>query len=277
MGFLIGIIIGLAIGAFVVYWRFQQKISQQTQELKQSRRVTEDAEKSRDARIQETVSSIRRDYQHQLHQQSEELNRQHADHIQALKRDYESRLQDAKPAPDAQTPPTSASPPEVTPEVTPEATPQYRPWAAPVQPHSSVSSQNVRDTIADMGESHRVSDIGELSKFVNHPSSEIRKQVASVMGKIADSNRGNSAVQKAIPPLGKLSQDPNPSVRQTAIESLGNMPSAKVIPFIRQALRDSDINVVKAANTEISKYKFYSSKSQSKKGVKKKSFKSTNR
>lgn len=267
MGFLIGIIIGLAIGAVIVYWRFQQKISQQTQELRQSRRVTEDAEKSRDARIQETVSSIRRDYQHQLHQRTDELNRQHADHIQALKRDYESRLQDAKPAPDTQTPLTSASPPEET--------PQYRPWAAPVQPRSPVSSQNARDTIAEISESHRVSDIGELSKFVNHPSSEIRMQVASTMGKIADSNRGNSTIQTAIPPLGKLSQDPNSSVRQTAIESLGNIPSAKVLPFIRQALRDSDINVVKAANTEISKYKFYSSKSKSKKGVKKKSFKST--
>ncbi|MGJ3248402.1 MAG: HEAT repeat domain-containing protein [Elainellaceae cyanobacterium] len=272
MGFLIGLIIGLATGAIIVYWRFQQKISQQRQERTQSRRVTEDAEKSRDARIQKTVNSIRRDYQHQLHQQADELNRQHADQIQALKRDYESRLQDAKPAPESPpTPtPTSTSP-------TPEVTPHYRPWAAPVQPPSPVSSQNARDTIAAIDESQRVSDIGELSKFVNHPSSEIRAQVASAMGKIADSNRGNSAVQTAIPPLGKLSQDPNSSVRQTAIESLGNIPSAKVIPFIRQALRDSDINVVKAANTEMSKYKFYSSKSQSKKGAKKKSFKSINR
>ncbi|HHP7244477.1 MAG TPA: HEAT repeat domain-containing protein, partial [Elainellaceae cyanobacterium] len=215
------------------------------------------------------ASSVRRDYQHQLHQRTDELNRQHADQIQALKRDYESRLQDANPAPTAPTPSTSASPPEET--------PQYRPWAAPVQPSSSISSQNARDTIARIGESQRVSDVGELSKFVNHPSSEIRAQVASTMGKIADSNRGNSAVQKAIPALGKLSQDPNSSVRQIAIESLGNIPSAKVIPFIRQALRDSDIIVVKAANTEISKYKFYSSKLQSKKGAKKKSFKSTNR
>jgi HEAT repeat protein len=46
-------------------------------------------------------------------------------------------------------------------------------------------------------------------------------------------------------------------VRQSAVESLGKIKSESVIPYLKQALRDSDPNVVKLASTALSKFKFY--------------------
>jgi len=63
--------------------------------------------------------------------------------------------------------------------------------------------------------------------------------------------------QRAIETLGKLAQDYDREVRQTAVEALGMIKSEKVIPLLQKALRDTDSLVAKSASAALNKFKFY--------------------
>jgi hypothetical protein len=129
--------------------------------------------------------------------------------------------------------------------------------AQTVNPTTSEKAQNIAEKIIAMGKSSQLAYIPKLNEYVNHSDSRIRELVASALGNIAATQSQKSEVQRAIHLLGKLSRSPEPSVRQSAVESLGKIKSESVIPYLKQALRDSNPNVVKLASTAISKFKFY--------------------
>ena len=61
----------------------------------------------------------------------------------------------------------------------------------------------------------------------------------------------------ALQALGNLSLDLDATVRAAAVGALGGIPSADAIPYLERALRDRDLDVVRAASEAISRYKFY--------------------
>ncbi|NEQ14325.1 MAG: hypothetical protein F6K44_10835, partial [Moorea sp. SIO3E2] len=122
---------------------------------------------------------------------------------------------------------------------------------------SSQSDQDLDETITALGNYAQARDIPQLSKYINHPESLIRGSIASALGKIAAGLGLRAEIQQAIPLIGKLIQDPQPSVRQSAVEALSNIKSEKVIPLLERALRDPDSNVVKSASAGISQFKSY--------------------
>ena len=129
--------------------------------------------------------------------------------------------------------------------------------AQSVNPTTSKKVQDITEKIIAMGKSSQVAYIPKLTEYVNHSDSRIRELVASSLGNIAAIQSQKAEVQRAIHLLGKLSRSPEPSVRQSAVEALGKIKSESVIPYLKQALRDSSPNVVKLASTAISKFKFY--------------------
>ena len=118
-------------------------------------------------------------------------------------------------------------------------------------------------TIEMLGRSKRVSAISQLSKQVAQATPEGRQAIALAFGQIVSANPQSPAVQRAIPSLTKLSQDTKSTVRQAAIEALGNIPSAKVVPIVKRALRDPDAKVLKAANQAMEALKPFAKSHQS--------------
>jgi hypothetical protein len=129
--------------------------------------------------------------------------------------------------------------------------------AESVSPTTSKKAEDITEKIIAMGKSSQVAYIPQLTEYVNHSDSRIRELVASALGNIAATQSQKAEVQRAIHLLGKLSRSPEPSVRQCAVEALGKIKSESVIPYLKQALRDSNPNVVKLASTALSKFKFY--------------------
>ena len=117
-------------------------------------------------------------------------------------------------------------------------------------------------TIEMLGRSKRVSAIDQLSKQVAQAAPEGRQAIAQALGQIVSANPQSPALQRTIPPLTKLSQDSKPTVRQAAIEALGNIPSTKVVPIVKRALRDPDTKVIKAANQAMEKLKPFAKSGQ---------------
>ncbi|NEO46753.1 MAG: hypothetical protein F6K55_22590 [Moorea sp. SIO4A3] len=121
----------------------------------------------------------------------------------------------------------------------------------------SQSDQDLDETITALGNYAEARDIPQLSNYINHPESLIRGSIASALGKIAAAQGFRAEIKQAIPLIGKLIQDPQPSVRQSAVEALSNIKSEKVIPLLERALRDPDSDVVKSASAGISQFKSY--------------------
>ncbi|NEO17325.1 MULTISPECIES: HEAT repeat domain-containing protein [unclassified Moorena] len=121
----------------------------------------------------------------------------------------------------------------------------------------SQSDQDLDETITALENYAQASDIPQLSNYINHPESLIRGSIASALGKIAAAQGFRAEIQQAIPLMGKLIQDPQPSVRKSAVEALSNIKSEKVIPLLERALRDPDSDVVKSASAGISQFKSY--------------------
>ena len=122
-------------------------------------------------------------------------------------------------------------------------------------------------TIEMLGRSKRVSAIDQLSKQVAQADTEGRQAIAQALAHIVAANSQSPVLQRAIPPLTKLSQDVKPSVRQVAIEALGNIPSAKAVPVVKRALRDPDAKVIKIANQAMEKLKPFAKSNQPQRSV----------
>ncbi|MGK7904641.1 MAG: HEAT repeat domain-containing protein [Hormoscilla sp.] len=118
---------------------------------------------------------------------------------------------------------------------------------------TSPATEDLSQNVTAWGESGKTKSIGQLTRYTNHQNADVRRLVASGLGKIAASNSMRTEIERLIPTLGKLSQDPKPEVRQAAVEALGMIKSDKVLPFLQRALKDAVGNVRKSANASIAK------------------------
>lgn len=303
MSLILGIIVGILIGAGVVYMLLSQTISQREKVIQQHQRTIKDLEHRHESRLKETVQSLQSDYQQKLEQKKAELSQQYEQHIQSLKQHIiqlkTTPKQKSSPLPTES--PISASPISATSSSqkhtsqltinsapsplsdqlsTPETldgsdstapSVESDPLPEPMTTSSAVKHsieeqlaqrQTLVSSISTMGASQNVNHLPELKKLSLSQVSEVREATATAIKAIVTSNLGHPAIQQVTPVLGKLSQDPDPTVRCAAVTALGNIPSYKSIPFVRRSLRDSDMRVVKAANDVIGRFRYVQSQSQ---------------
>ena len=272
---ILSVFIGMLIGAGLTYLRTQKKIKQQKRRYtRQSRKEIEELEKTYRSRLQEKTQSLQAEHQNQLNQTEAELNQQHENRLQEtinsmkkdhqaqlsslkqkleqehesqlqetinkLKADYENRIQ------------TLIQQSDKTAENN-----QYNPINPNEQDKKYQKEEELSQKIIAWGDSGKVSHIPQLTHYVYHCDSYIRQLIASALGKISADKKVDSEIQKAIETLGKLSQDSEALVRKVAVDALGSIKSEKVVPFLKQAMRDSDSSVVKSASSAMTYYKFY--------------------
>jgi HEAT repeat protein len=187
-----------------------------------------------------------------------------------------------EPALESATPESSSLPPWVIiDEPAPIQTPETR-VAAPsdepalVQPPETIAAPSVEERRAETEPATRkrveepeplqaiaqLTSFSQLKQSLYHPSDRVRATVAAAIGRIAAGKPVRAEIEQALPTLGKLSRDSSATVRQAAVESLGNIKSDRVIPLLQQALRDSDRHVVKTASAAIARFKFYPAKTK---------------
>ncbi len=255
-------------------------------ELQQTRQRLEELEKQRDSQDRTSMESVQAEYERQLQQTRDrisQLEQQHHSQRQTIE-----SLQAERSTP----PPSDDAKPTDTPiQDKPSATPAPEPAPAPApvamevrtfqQPNSFgetllpaqlAACEPVKQMLQDL-ENSKDEDLGRKMIFwgdsgnpiyiptllghARHRESGIRATVGLAVGQIAATMSVRSEIQRAIPVLGNLSQDPDPRVRQAAVEALGQIKSETVIPFLRQSVRDSDRAIVKIASEALQKFKFY--------------------
>ncbi len=246
----------------------------------QLKQETEKLERQIEFRIQETIQSLQTTYQTQLAQTIEELKKAHKSQLQetnsSLEDPYQTKIQTF--------PQISDGNPEATKieinfpiEQNVSALPLLEIPQAPLEKsfvsipstEFTVAASSLSNTVAKktqdlakkilaLGNSGQVAYIPQIIAYTTYPDSQLRQSVASALGTIAAFQGIKPEIKRVIPLLGKLSRDPDPLVRQSAVEALGKIKSETVIPLIRQALRDANLNVVKAASAALTKFKFYS-------------------
>lgn len=111
--------------------------------------------------------------------------------------------------------------------------------------------------INTLGYSNRLMDIVPVARYCDHSLARVRQEVATVIGKIVSDQTARIEVLNTIPILGKLSKDPDPLVRRLAIQSLSQIKSYQVVPYIIAALHDADTEVVLKASSAINSLKSY--------------------
>ena len=293
--------IGLLIGAVVTFLLMQQQVSQQAKILKRTRMRLEQMEHEQQHRIRDATLQLQEDcsrrlaeqtgtYERQLTEQKARLQAEFNRRAAALNQEYAAHIQPQEPTLEASkqgvseagedassTLSTLLAPPEADAHAT---------ALAPLQPSTvSKSVPPIPSLYITLDSAQKPLSPGFGAKSLTQnlsftPQGEVpltpltvasqqanpadRKQVATALGQFVTGNKRATA-QRSIPILGKLIQDPEPSVRQAAAEALGRMSSAKVIPLLKRALRDTDNDVVQMASIALSKFKGASSKtSQSK-------------
>lgn len=240
--------------------RYQEQLTQATHELKEEL----------ESNFRQELQSLEAKYQADLelaHQKIAELEQAHQSPIPGeVNNLYQTEETSAKTGNELvellQEAETNQHEPQqvVKDEISPEPSQPEQPMLTEtpsITDQPSQSDQDLDQTITALGNYAQASDIPQLSNYINHPESLIRGSMASALGKIAAAQGLRAEIQQAIPLIGKLIKDPQPSVRQSAVEALSNIKSEKVIPLLERALRDPDSDVVKSASAGISQFKSY--------------------
>ncbi len=284
MGLILGIIIGLLVGAGLVYLWLKAQLDRKTKELQQSHRVLEEVSREQEARRQDLVRSLQADYQKQLDAQAQTLTQGHQakvnalavesqkqrdDQIQALTQTHDAQVRSLQAEIahlTAQLEHLSAAPPEAIPEA-PEApseaiangdsppelaSPPVDRVPPPVSP-----TTDLQQRLVALGRSGQLANIPHVARHADAVDPTIREQVAVSLGQLVASRMVGTDVHRVIPVLERLSRDAKAPVRCAAVESLGQVRSEQVIPILERSRRDSHPQVVKAASWAIAKFKFF--------------------
>lgn len=289
MALILGIVIGVLIGAGLVYMQLKATIDKQQQQIKQNQRIISDLEKRHASRMKETVQSLQNDYARQLDQQKSDLSQRYETRIQNLTKipadTQPSESSSATPVSTDSSASPASSPPPSPPTASPSSSPALSPPSPiPTPPDdprltrpglSLEQRQELANAVLTMGQSKQMTHLPELRRLSTFSAGEVREAVALSLGEIATAYPGSPVARQVIPLLGKLSQDPNPSVRYAAVSALGQLPSVRSVPFLRRSLRDSDTRVVKAASSAMERLKYHKRSASTRPATRKKNFKST--
>ena len=284
---------GLLIGAAVVFLLMQQRVSQQAKTLKHNRMRLEQLDREHEHQIRNATLKLQEDYgrriadqkanyERQLTEQKAHLQAELTQQMAALERKYATHVRIQAPPLEASqqmaeresvetsstvstvlVTPEAMAPTVAYPSTVPASTqPTLQGASHPIAPAQKslnsglAAAQSFTQRLA--GPPQGEAPLSALTTASQQANPVDRKQVATVLGQFVMGNK-RAPAQRSIPILGKLIQDPDPSVRQAAAEALGRMSSPKVIPLLKRALRDTDSAVVQTASIALSKFKGASS------------------
>lgn len=281
MNIAIGIVIGLIVGAGVVYWWSQQQLDQQIRESEnKQQQLQASLESDHEKRLQDTITSLRTDYDRASEQKIaaakqeqetawqnriESLETEYQQRQQAKEQEYEQRiaalqsqhqqaLQQLQQSHEAQ---VQRIEQEYAAKLKTQATLITLPQKAVEIKESSDRDLSFADTVESWGNTGSIAYIPQLAAHLQSPSDRVREEVAIALGKIAKDRSPRFEIIQIIEYLGRLCRDTNADVRKAAIASLGKIKAESVIPLLQQGLRDSNSDVVQAASDAIARYKSY--------------------
>ncbi|AFY69352.1 PBS lyase HEAT domain protein repeat-containing protein [Thalassoporum mexicanum PCC 7367] len=138
-------------------------------------------------------------------------------------------------------------PPQTSAGTSPSAT-----FAADLTPKPQINSQ-----IQVWANSRNQARIPALIKYAYHQDAVTRNLVAESLGKLASLKSLSPQAEMAIAVLGKLSRDRSVTVRQTAIDALGQIKSDRVLDFLMPALKSPHRSIVRSASGAIARLQYY--------------------
>jgi hypothetical protein len=255
---LVGLAVGLAIGiAGFALWSGQQRWSlgtglrpsQQTQAIQDLQRRLNQAEQDHEQRLRQATEQLRKDYEAKLAQQ------------QAAK---SAEPVTAEPAP-APTPAPVAETEPVTPPPVPAPEPTPPPVSAPVAPAPAANvpistatlmaqSYTPASAAKRITQSYAPASAAALMAQSYAPQAEQRVAVVEAISEALAISSPQQA-GRWLPLLGRLSRDPDSTVRLATVQILAAMPGQRSLPWLRRALQDSEPDVVAAAHEAISRFK----------------------
>jgi hypothetical protein len=255
---LVGLAVGLAIGIVgFALWSGQQRWSlgtglrpsQQTQAIQDLQRRLNQAEQDHEQRLRQATEQLRKDYEAKLAQQ------------QAAKSVEPVTAEPAPaptPAPVAETEPVTP-PPVPAPEPTPPSVPApVAPAPAANVPISAATLMAQSYTPASAAkritQSYAPASAAALMAQSYAPQAEQRVAVVEAISEALAISSPQQA-GRWLPLLGRLSRDPDSTVRLATVQTLAAMPGQRSLPWLRRALQDSEPDVVAAAHEAISRFK----------------------
>jgi hypothetical protein len=255
---LVGLAVGLAIGIVgFALWSGQQRWSlgtglrpsQQTQAIQDLQRRLNQAEQDHEQRLRQATEQLRKDYEAKLAQQ------------QAAKSAEPVTAEPAPaptPAPVAETEPVTP-PPVPAPEPTPPSVPApVAPAPAANVPISAATLMAQSYTPASAAkritQSYAPASAAALMAQSYAPQAEQRVAVVEAISEALAISSPQQA-GRWLPLLGRLSRDPDSTVRLATVQTLAAMPGQRSLPWLRRALQDSEPDVVAAAHEAISRFK----------------------
>jgi hypothetical protein len=290
----IALIVGILIGAVIVYFLMQSKVKQKAAALQQSRHRLEQLEREQEQRLNELTRQLETEYEQQLADKIERYQDKHAQQIEELESEYEARLSvligvsgaddlgegetnDAPKAPEI----ASEAPESLSLEsaIPPEAVSSYEPvedqailpdqTATGSTPGAPMTAAAVIPDPWEESTDSVVATPDEPSPTIPEPlerSQEVARtdkhQTLTEISETLTNNRRD--LGRVLPALSKFTKDPDPTVRLAAVQVLKQVESIKAIPLLRQALRDINSDVVAAAHEALTRFKGTSKPSDSK-------------
>lgn len=248
VGIIVAALLGLGIGAGLVYWLMQQRLTAQGfQHEKDLRRNREDLERDFELRMQAAIEPIQRQRDRDVSQLQAEIAR-----LRARSTDPASPSPEPVPTP---APPALPDPwggdralATPTPEPVPAPAPEPTPVPAPpetVEPSSeevSVVADSDSDADSSDGANHAADLIGPAAS----DKAAVIAQIATWSGRVK--RQGLRAEDhKQLQEMARLTRDRDVAVRIAAIEALGQSGAAAARPLLEGALRDPNLSVVRAA------------------------------
>ncbi|MEB3272774.1 MAG: HEAT repeat domain-containing protein [Prochlorothrix sp.] len=217
-------------------------------------------ERSNQTRLNQEQAKLEQDYKERLLASTEEIKAQYETRIQQLEDQVASAAAPATPAvaPPApssleQSPaPAESAPAESASTESAPAVPVAEPEPAPVA--APAAALDLVMAAAAVRPSAPGAAILDPASQVRDPEDGVRLALAETLA-AAVADQPPAVALQHLPWLGQLSRDLNPGVRYAAIVGLGKLQSPKVLPFLRQGLRDSDVAVVKAASSAIDRFR----------------------
>ncbi|MGD1858754.1 MAG: HEAT repeat domain-containing protein [Leptolyngbyaceae cyanobacterium] len=264
MGFVIGLIIGVALGAAIAYFLTSKKAAVQSASVQDLQRQLALAESEHERRLEEVNDQLQQAYSAQAAappttaQASPSLATSPAASTPSISASPPAANESKMPPPPV--PPAAESSPEPTPAVAPLPTIATAPAPGPqrvTENLAAVSAAKPKRPAKALQTSVRISDPSAVLAASYSPQAQTRSEVADAIAQVLPTA---TAPEQArwLPVLGRLARDANPTVRLSAVQALGQMKSAKRLPILQRSLKDASPAVVAAANAIIAQKKGYS-------------------
>ena len=260
MDIVIGLLMGLSISAIVGTGIQRTALEKQSQgEEIRLEKLLQELSSSHEVELQQKIQSLKTDYLQQSEAREIELQQDYQHQLAAA---IAAQKQEAEQAIAAQKQETEQKIKQLKDRQAREVeTLKAKILAAlELQPGETTSILAQIEPLHGEMSGCQTADLPQLLNSTYDPDPVIRQQAVSAIGNIAAEQKVRVEMERAIPVLGKLSRDAEPSVRLAAVTALAKVNSQEVVTYLQRTLNDADSNVIQAASEAIAKFKRYAPK-----------------